>query len=78
MSRNLPDGTEQRKDQEQEEADMDGPHHLARQADQIGGGDDLEHREGDGDPEQDPPLQCRRESFRKRIFEREFGVLAIE
>ena len=40
--------------EQQQEADMDRAHDLARQSSEVGGGRELEGREGDGDPEEHP------------------------
>ena len=56
----------QREAEQQQEADMHGAHHLARQI-AVGGGAELEGGEGDGDQERDPAgkalAAARRQAF---------------
>ena len=56
------DGGDQRQAEQAQEADMDGPHDLARQVPQMRRRGELEDREGEGDPEQDPPFRAEREA----------------
>ena len=64
-------GCDQRKGEQQQQADMEGADDLARQDEQVRGSRDLEQRKSDRDPEQHPPLEARLETGLCRVMQRD-------